>query len=293
MLQLLQLLVNKFTALNEILSNDERSLPQVMVDLVMACPIDHTQQALIYRIYQTLAYFTAACLALYDPVLQTMVGLMIEGILHERVGHPVAHSFRLLLAPSDIMNKENFCVIRALRKQRLFAITAPQFLQLWRQATDKYIKDNYLVALAGVLAYCDAEFLTETEADINILPMIIEGTNVQNDNWAKAVFIKCLLQFVILCPSRIEEHLDSLICRMTERTHNTPDSPSDASVEGRCLALDVLAALTKYVNQTLLVKRKHNVLSELDIAVDDCSREVRDKAVHCRMAWFQLGLPEA
>ena len=74
---------------------------------------------------------------------------------------------------------------------------------------------------------------------------------------------------------------------------NTYFSPSDADPECRAAALDVLTLLTKYVEKPQLVKRKVKVMGELDIALDDASIVVRERAQRCKLAWFkQVGLVE-
>jgi len=122
----------------------------------------------------------------------------------------------------------------------------------------------------------------------SLLPVILEGTNVQNDDWAKHAFIQAILTLLPLCPDLFENHLDSLINRMTDRTHNTLDSPSDSSVRCRAAALDVLALLVQHVSPAMLVRRKFKLMSELDVALDDCSSTVRSRADKCKMAWFNL-----
>jgi DNA repair/transcription protein MET18/MMS19 len=289
MLWFFQLLVNKFGATKEVLTNDSRSLLGIMLDLVNSSISKTEEQAI--RIFQLLAYFTSATLASFDPAMKPLVQSMIDGVANEKYGRKVARSFRILLGPSEILNKENFCTIRSLRNSRLFAMSVEPLISLWSSSVTSDIKENCLIALAGVLYYVDPSFLVENEESTGLLPLILEGTNVQNDEWAKAAFIKTIRDLIPLIPSRIEEHLDSVINRMTDRTHNTLDSPSDGSVRCRELALEVLAALTKHVNETSLVKRKFNLMSELDIAVDDPSRDVRAKAVETKMAWFNIGLP--
>lgn len=289
MLWFFQLLVNKFGAAKEVLTNEPRSLLGIMLDFVNSSTSKTEEQAI--RIFQLLAYFTAATLASFDPTMKPLVQSMINGVSNDKYGRKVAQSFRILLGPSEILNKENFCTIRSLRNSRLFAMSVEPLVSLWASSVTSDIKENCLIALAGILYYVDLQFLVENEETTSILPLILEGTNVQNDEWAKAAFIKTIRDLIPLIPLRIEEHLDSVINRMTDRTHNTLDSPSDGSVRCRGFALEVLAALTKHVNETALLKRKFSLMSELDIAVDDPSRDVRARAVETKMAWFNVGLP--
>lgn len=284
-----QLLVNKFGATKEVLTNDSRSLLGIMLDLVKSANSTTEQQAI--RIFQLLAYFTSATLASFDPAMKPLLHSMIDNVANDKYGRKVARSFRILLEPSEILNKANFCIVRSLRNSRLFAMSVDPLISVWSSSITPDIKENCLIALAGVLYYVDPSFLVEYEENTRLLPHILEGTNVKNDEWAKAAFIKTIRDLIPLIPLRIEEHLDSVINRMTDRTHNTLDSPSDGSVRCRTLALEVLAALTKHINETSLVKRKFGLMSELSIAVDDPSRDVRTKAVETKMAWFNIGLP--
>jgi DNA repair/transcription protein MET18/MMS19 len=75
---------------------------------------------------------------------------------------------------------------------------------------------------------------------------------------------------------------------MTDRTHNTYFSPSDANAACRVAALEVLGLLPKYIDSTALLQRKSKVMSELDTALNDVSVEVRQKAQKCKMGYFNL-----
>jgi DNA repair/transcription protein MET18/MMS19 len=278
MLWFLQLLVNKFGAAKE------SSVVPMMQELVDNVASKSDEE--VNNTYQTLAYFATAALACFDPSQTVLVKLMLSGISEPNHGLKVAKSFRLLLAPSEILNKENFCIIRPLRKQRLYDLVVPQIMSKWVTNQDKKSKDNCLIALAGVLDYMEPALLNDNAREI--LPLCTEGTNVQNDEWAKFVFISTLLTLVQICSSMVEEHLDSVINRMTDRTHNTLDSPSDSSVRCRAMALEVLGSLTMHIRPALLLRRKFKLMAELDVALDDCSREVRQKAERCKMLWFNL-----
>ena len=284
MLWFLQLLVNKFGALDEPLENEPHTLVQIMVDLVEGCSSKSEEE--VENIYRTLAYFTAATVAAHKPQSSTLLDLMVKGISNPRNGRKVAQSFRVLLAPSELMNEQNFCFVRRLRKQRVFAIAATPIIELWRASETKEAKENALLALAGLLAYMEPTTLKDSVE--SLLPVVLEGTNVQNDDWAKHAFIQTILTLLPLCPEAMESHLDSLINRMTDRTHNTLDSPSDSSVRCRAAALDVLALLVQHISPAVLTRRKSKLMFELDVALDDCSSTVRSRADKCKMAWFNL-----
>ncbi|KAA8564545.1 hypothetical protein MFRU_013g01260 [Monilinia fructicola] len=281
-LQMMQLLVNKFGA-DKQLFEDGGSLHDIMLQLVKEAPSKPDSEA--YQIYQALAYFAAAALAAYEPCSTLLIDIMMQGLSDPKRGRKIAQSFAILLVPSNIMNDTNFCILRPLRFGRLYSLTINQLISLWRSSEDSRIKDNCLIALVGILRFMPAKIIQENAAQI--LPLALSGTNVP-DKATKDASMNIMIVLMPENPNLIEEHLDSIINRMTDRTHNTYDSPSDATVEGRSKALDVLAMLPTLVEKETLLRRKNSVLKELDVALDDCSREVRMRADRCKMVWFNL-----
>lgn len=288
MLESLQLLVNKYSALDwsidQSVGNESRKLVDVMVDLVASCPSKSEEEA--HNIYQALAFLTAAAVAAQKPQATALLELMITGIASPRHGRKIAQSFRIILAPSDMMSEQNFCYVRRLRKQRVFTIAVTPLMNMWRTSVNQEVKGNALLALTGLLYYMEPTILKENIG--SVLPVILEGANVQNDDWAKHASIQTILTLLPLCPEAMESHLDSLINRMTDRTHNTLVSPSDSNVSCRAAALDVLALLVRHISPAVLTRRKAKLMFELDVALDDCSSTVRNRADQCKMAWFNL-----
>jgi DNA repair/transcription protein MET18/MMS19 len=284
MLHFLQLLVNKFGAAKERIENEEGSLVQIMLNRA-ANSLVTSDELEIQHTYQTLAYFTAACLATGDGAVKDLISQMVSGIGHPVVGRKVAQSFRILLAPSEVMIEQNFCVMRKLRKQRLYHLSVDKIIAMWRESTTKELKNNYLIALAGVFAFMEPKIL-EDNAE-KIFPLILEGTNVDDDH-TMHTFILLIRALVIACPEVAATHIDSIINRMTDRTHNTYESPSDASVKCRAAALKVLSLLVSHMERRVVLRRKAKIMVELDVALDDCSRTIRSAAERTKMRWFNL-----
>ncbi|KAH7354810.1 Dos2-interacting transcription regulator of RNA-Pol-II-domain-containing protein [Rhexocercosporidium sp. MPI-PUGE-AT-0058] len=283
--EMLQLLVNKFGAAKETLG-DGTTLLDLMKTLVEESKSASTRQA--PKVYQTLAYFTAASLAAFDPSLEPLIGLMIDGIKNPVLGRKVAQSFRILLAPSPILTKENFCAVRLLRNSKSFAVVVNPLITLWQAATDKALKEKYLIAISGILVYMSPTQLNEGIPASRLLPIILEGVAVKDEQFAKTAFMKTLLQLTPRHPAVIEEHLDSVLNRVLDRLRNTYDSPSDCSIECRVLAGDILILLIKLVKPSLLLQRSIKIMTELDSAKDDISGDVRGKVAECRAQWFIL-----
>lgn len=283
-LNFLWLLVNKFGAAKLKIRGDDKTLTDKMREAIDVATSNQAKGA--SKAYQTLAYFAAASLAALDPSTSSLIRLMIDSLSNPKYGRKVAQAFRLLLGPSEILNRENFCYLRPLRKGRLYELGVKPLIDIWRSGQDPVVKENALVAVVGIIAFLEPAMLADNAKDI--LPVLLEGTNVQEDNFAKESCTKAILSIIPLAPQVIEEHLNSVMDRMTDRIRNTYDSPSDSSVQCRSMALEVLYKVTEYVSPNLLLKKKPALDRELDSALEDVSFEVRHKAVDCKMAWFNL-----
>lgn len=278
-----QLLINKYGA-----NGNPKSLtgPVASEVINLVCDISKKSEKEADYIYWLLAYFTSASLAAWLSCSDSLVERMVSALTSPLHGRKVAQSFRILLVNSDLITQRNGCTLRLMRNQVLYEQSMKRLLSLWRVSKDKIVKENALIAIAGVLAYMPEAILQENVD--HFFPAALSGTDIQNEEWSKSTFITIIRTLVPLCPKTIESHLDSVINRMTDRTHNTYDSPSDSSVKCRVLALEVLRLLAEHVKPALLTGRKFKVVGELDVALDDCSREVRHKAEVAKMIWFNL-----
>lgn len=288
MLWFLQLLVSKYRAAGEPLpASFEASMQQplqVMTAEVAACATKSDQE--IKNTYQTLAYFTAASIACFDRGVEMLVGMMLSALSDPKYGRKVGQSFRILLAKSEIMDKANFCKIRALRFQKAVSlIVIPLQGAYASPMTSRVEKDNIVIALAGVLAHMEPSMVADAFGFSSIM---LSGC-ISSDEFTKETFIHLLHSLIPFCPKDAESHIDTVIRLMTDRTHNTYDSPSDASVRCRAKALDVLMILTEHLPVAVLLQRRAKLLPELDLALDDCSRVVRVKAQQAKMKWLRLG----
>lgn len=286
----LQLLINKFAATNDPLERDGSVLVAQMTEHIMDVTSGDINRLAVNHTFQTLAYFAAAALAALDSSTGPTIKLMLDNVCDPRFGRKVAQSFRILLAPSDIITKENSCTVRPLRKGRLYELAVKPLIGMWRTTTDQIAKENCLIALMGIINFLDPQMLANSGQEL--IPVFLEGTNILGDDFTKESSIKAILKVIPLIPGVIEEHLKSVLDRMTDRTHNTLVSPSDSNAHCRELALEVLTELTQHIRPSLLSRRKAPLMRELDFALEDCSREVRFKAERCKMAWFNMAEAE-
>ncbi|PMD41655.1 hypothetical protein L207DRAFT_528262 [Hyaloscypha variabilis F] len=289
MLWLLQLLVSKYGAASHPYTAGgfetvAQQPLQVMTEEIEACK--HKSDREIKNTYQTLAYFAAASITSFDRTMVPLVNMMIQALSDPQYGRKVGQSFRILLAESEIMDKANFCKIRVLRFQKIVSLVVIPLQGAYASPmTSRMEKDNIVIALAGVLAYMESYLVADAFGFSSIM---LEGC-VSSDEFTKEAFIHLLYELIPFCPKEAESHLDTVIRLMTDRTHNTYDSPSDASVRCRAKALDVLMRVTEHLPVEALISRRARLLPELDLALDDCARGVRGKAQAAKMKWLRLG----
>lgn len=281
----LQLLINKFGVL-KLPTDSGCGLVEILHK--------HVQDAATYgdadafRVYQTLAYVASAALLAFDPAHSTLIEMMIQNLQISSRSTKIAQSFRILLAPSEVVAEKNACFIRPLAKGRLYALVVPHLITEYPKEENAGFRESYLIALAGILSYMPLQLIKADAA--RLLPLLLAGTDVNNagdDDQTKMDCIAVLNNLIPEVPKVVEEHVDSIINRMVERTHNTMAEPSDASPACRKMALECIRLLATHLPPVVAMKRKPRIMRELEIASNDVSRTVRSAADRARIFWFQ------
>lgn len=229
--------------------------------------------------------YTMACNLRNHPMTHELILDLILQLADQNRGAQLAKDFQYLLAPSDLLCKENSAIMRPLYKQRPFALCMHDFLIDYEKCSDKSVKSNYLVALAGVLKYTPSEVILP--AIEHLIPVLLQGMETPGSG-VKAASIDVLLTAIVQSPASVEGHMRSIIKRLIDRIHNTIEAPSDSPAAVRGMALRCLAAIPGHIKETITLPHKLEVLRELECAVNDGKRSVRDEAVHCRYIWFNL-----
>jgi len=284
-LGLIALLFNKWSVLPaRDLDAKTGPLPQELVlDILKALDTKTDVQAA--NILRMSVVFTMAANLKGARETPELLRMLVNLLSNKKHGSKLAKEFKYILAPSEILSKENFAVMRGPYKQRPYAICVPQIVDLFKSCDNPEIKSNYLVALSGILKYTPTEVvLPEIESLIPILLQSMEtfGSNV------KAASIEVLRTAIVESPSSVEGHIRSIINRLYDRIHNTLDDPSDAPSTVRVMALKCLGTIPGHLNSAIVLRYKTEVLRELEYALNDVKRNVRDEAVRCRFAWFNL-----
>lgn len=288
MLWYIQLLVNKFDVAG---NGDEEEAPFGIlgrylaearsVTAAVAMPADRRE-----RVLQVLAHFTAAALAALDlKTVQECFRLLTECLEDPApFGLMAARLFRIMLAPSEILTRENFCKIRSMAPGWVLKNIVSSLRTHWKEAKDPVIKANYLIALAGLLKYMNTKDYIADQGE-ELLPAILEGTNIQNDAPSKLFYLEAIDKFIEHNREAVEQHLHTVIRGLRSRLLNTLDDPSDSPVKCRMAAVNVLRTLTTTYGKSRLMRFRGAIESEIIMACEDCSPGVRKKGQETSTFW--------
>ena len=217
-----------------------------------------------------------------DEVLSRLLNLLTSSTS----GASSARGFGLLLAPDEILSKENGATIRLLAKQKVFNICTPRIAQGFRAADSPTVKANYLIALSGILKYMPTEVIMQ-EVE-KLLPLLLQSIDLE-DSDVKAATIQTLTVISLESPAAVETHVGSLVSRLLKASSNL--AGNGASV--RLNALVCLRGFPGRVKDSTLLPHRNNVIRSLMAVLDDPKRNVRKEAVECRAAWFNMDEPQS
>lgn len=221
-------------------------------------------------------------LAQIDEVLSHLLPLLSDA----DYGQPAARGFSILLAPDELLSKENGAVIRLLAKQRVFNICVPRLASEFRSA-EPAVKPNYLVALSGILKNVPTSVLMP-EID-TLLPLLLQSLDLPEAD-VKAATIETLVTILIENASVVESQVSSLVTRLLAAASNRRLS----SPKTRLAALQCLRIFPgKIKDSTLLPLRGKVTWALAKDVLDDPKRSVRKEAIDCRAKWLSMDEPES
>ena len=197
--------------------------------------------------------------------------------------------FATLLAPDDILTRENHCVISALYKQKTFNQLVPAIVEAVKIASPE-TKPNYLVALSGILRWLPYSMI-ESSLPSLIAPLL-QSLDLSDpaDQDVKAGTLTIFESVLMHDPKLVSEHVASLITRLLNCTTRSAGT-SQAQVNGavvRAKALQCLALVAKQLRREVVLPYRRQVVKRLMSCLDDPKRDVRSDGVRCRMAWLVL-----
>lgn len=220
-------------------------------------------------------------LAHTDEVLERLLSLLSS----PECGLVSARGFSLLLAPDEVLCKENGASIRLLANQKVFNICVPTIAREFRTA-ETSIKPNYLIALSGILKHMPTKVVMP-EID-TLLPLLLQSLDLE-DSDVKAATIQTLAVISQESPEAVEGHMGSLVTRLLRSASN----PKASTASVRHNALRCLRIFPGRVKDSTLLPYRNAVTRGLLVVLDDPKRQVRKEAVECRAAWFNMDEPQS
>jgi len=270
------LLVNKFLE-----SKDTHTGVELVASLLQRleeglAPLDNAIRAIFW-----IAKALVLRLSNTEKILEQLLGLLPS----KNFGSAGARGFGLLLAPDEILSKDNGAVIRLLARQKVFNVCAPRMAKDFRNA-ETAIKPNYLIALAGILKYVPTEVILQ---DIDsLLPLLLQSLDL-DDSEVRSSTIQTLAAISQDSPTAIEGHIGSLVTRLIRSAATSKvNTPSV-----RLKALQCLQLFPGKVKESKLLPYKSAVTRGLMPMLDDSRRNVRKEAVECRAAYFTMDEPQS
>ena len=230
-----------------------------------------------------------------NDYLQSLISLLNSQQPTE-VSRQAASLFRVILSPDDVFSKTNFAQIRLLAPQRVFQTLTPLISQSFRDSLIGIEKENYLVALSGVLSTVPSDIVMPELP--TLLPLLLQSLDI-SDQTVKIATLETLAVVITSNPSALEEsgHISALAKRLLAsaaipKAATTKRVPPQSSPRARRLATRCLTLMPKYVSGSgsranPLLSLKKEVLQGLMTVLDDPKRDVRKEAVDARAAWLR------
>lgn len=220
-------------------------------------------------------------LAHTDEIMKRLLKLLYV----QKYGIASARGFGLLLAPDEVLSKENGSVIRLLARQKVFNICVPNIAKEFRTAKLP-TKSNYLIALSGILKHMPTEVVM-SEIDV-VLPLLLQSLDLADFD-VKVATIQTLTVMSQENPKAVEGHVGSLISRLLKCV-------AYLEVKSTNVRHNALRCLRKFpggIRDSILLPYKNTVTRGLLSVLDDPKRNVRKEAVECRAAWFNMDEPQS
>lgn len=250
-----------------------------------------------------------------DPSVASLLPNLIQHFRHPTHGKLAAQSFAALIAPDAYISRENHCKIYGIYRQRFFSLAAPLLVSSYRVAAasgsaveGQHEKENYLVALSGVVQHVPYEILQSQLEEL--APLLLQSLTLNQPD-VRASAITTISKVIIYDPKILEQHVASVISRLLDVAvpsasvdmDSTAPAPKYAQLAApikttsqsspslpkiRAAALACLASLVGSLQDETLVPYQRQTVRTLASSLDDPKRAVRAEGVRCRAAWLGL-----
>jgi len=229
-----------------------------------------------------------------NQYLSDIVGLLESSRYSSEVSKNAALGFGTILADDDVLSKINFAQIRLLAPQRVFQVLTPLISTKFRESQSVGEKENYLVALSGVLGTVPSEIVMP-ELPI-LLPLLLQSLDI-SDQAVKTATLETTAVVIANNPAALVEsgHIPALAKRLLTAATLSKQAAAAAAQSlprTRKLATRCLTLMPRYISGSAakvnpLLPLKKDVLQGLTKVLDDPKRDVRKEGVDARAAWIR------
>lgn len=157
-----------------------------------------------------LFWLTKAVILAVDASSTHLLDHLLSLLAYPHYGLPTARGFSLLLAPHDLLTRDNSINSKRIHAQRVFYHCMPKLASDFRQATPA-TKPNYLIALAGLVKD------VPTPAIMHHLdtfpPLLLQSMDLPDPD-VKAASIETVRILLREYPDALESYISSLIPRL-------------------------------------------------------------------------------
>ncbi|EGP92166.1 uncharacterized protein MYCGRDRAFT_66670 [Zymoseptoria tritici IPO323] len=203
-----------------------------------------------------------------------------------RADKAFAHRFTGLLAPDDVLTKENHCVISGLYKQKIFNQTVGSMVESVQSASTEG-KLHGLIALSGILRWLPYSIMQSSLRSLmSPLLLTLDVYSLAKLQPDEEVIYSTLtiIESVLMHDSAIaSEHTVSLVNRFLNCSEM-----QRYPAKIRAKALQCLALVPRQFKPESVVPYRRATVKKLLGCLDDSKRNVRAEAVKCRSAWLAL-----
>ena len=204
----------------------------------------------------------------------------------EKFGNKVAHLFEVLVL--DLLIFQRFKKvswnnnIRLIYKQKFFNHIAQKMVNAFKSSDNMTIKSNYLTAVSLVLKNTPSNITISYITDL--LPLLLQALELENIE-VRISSLETLKNTVNQMSQLVTEHVHSLVPLLLNLL--VPSKYSNVNV--RFLSLEILQTLTTSVPLNYLIPMKNEIISKLQIGLDDSKRRVRKQCIDTKQAYLELG----
>ncbi|KIX01289.1 uncharacterized protein Z518_09014 [Rhinocladiella mackenziei CBS 650.93] len=240
-----------------------------------------------------------------NQYLTSLVDLLDQTQYPREVSRKAAMGFATILASDDVLSKNNLAQIRLLAPQCVFQTLTPLISEKFKASQSPSEKENYLIALSGILSSVPSEIVMPELP--TLLPLLLQSLDIANQ-MVKMATLETLAVVISHNPSALEEsgHIPALVKRLISVAGGYKSSsvklppftspttamsavnlPKTRRLATRCLTLMPKYIVTGTSRANPLIGLKREVLHGLTNVLDDVKRDVRKEAVDARAAWLR------